>query len=77
MTSGSTAPLTIRVCDCLTCEMMGAQGLFAQLKGEFGPGGPGGARALNWALPVLGRAGLHTQSAGLRRLRLAVSGWSG
>ena len=38
MTSGSTAPLTIRVCDCLTCEMMGAQGLFAQLKGEFGPG---------------------------------------
>ena len=31
------APLTIRVCDSLTCEMMGAQDLLAELKSEFGP----------------------------------------
>ncbi len=31
------APLTIRVCDSLTCEMMGAQDLLASLKAELGP----------------------------------------
>jgi formate dehydrogenase len=32
------APLTIRVCDSLTCEMMGAQDLLARLPGKVGPG---------------------------------------
>jgi len=31
------APLTVRVCDSLTCEMMGAQDLLARLEGELGP----------------------------------------
>jgi len=31
------APLTIRVCDSLTCEMMGAQDLLADLPGAVGP----------------------------------------
>ena len=29
-------PITIRVCDSLTCEMFGAQNLIAQLEGDFG-----------------------------------------
>ena len=32
------APLTIRVCDSLTCEMMGAQALLAALPDRLGPG---------------------------------------
>ncbi len=32
------APLTIRVCDSLTCEMMGAQALLAGLPARLGPG---------------------------------------
>ncbi len=32
------APLTIRVCDSLTCEMMGAQALLAKLPDRLGPG---------------------------------------
>ncbi len=32
------APLTIRVCDSLTCEMMGAQALLAELPNRLGPG---------------------------------------
>jgi formate dehydrogenase beta subunit len=37
---GETPPaaLTIRVCDSLTCEMMGAQKLLAELKSKAGPG---------------------------------------
>ncbi len=31
------APLTVRVCDSLTCELMGAQDLLARLPGEVGP----------------------------------------
>jgi formate dehydrogenase len=31
-------PLTVRVCDSLTCEMLGAQVLLAELKGIVGPG---------------------------------------
>jgi NADH:ubiquinone oxidoreductase subunit F (NADH-binding)/NADH:ubiquinone oxidoreductase subunit E len=31
-------PLTVRVCDSLTCEMFGAEGLLSGLKGIVGPG---------------------------------------
>jgi formate dehydrogenase len=31
------APITIRVCDSLTCEMMGASDLIAALDGQLGP----------------------------------------
>src|SRR6201991_362167 len=36
------APLTIRVCDSLTCAMLGAETLLKELQNKAGPGGRGG-----------------------------------
>ena len=44
-------PLTVRVCDSLTCELMGAERILAELPREARGRGAGGARALHGRLP--------------------------
>ena len=59
-------PLTVRVCDCLSCAMAGAEKLLDGLPGKLGTGRAGDPRALHGRLRP--RAGLrHRPCADLQR----------
>ena len=49
-------PLTVRVCDSLTCEMFGAQALLKELPGKLGAQTRVRARAPAWAAATTPRS---------------------
>ena len=72
-------PVTVRVCDSLSCAMSGAEKLLAELQAKLGPGRARGARALHGRLRQGAgrrgrpRAGDAAPTSGRRRRRARKS----